>query len=72
MSPELLYQLAMDFIYISASEKFRIGREMHILETFDVLSMTELEAERIVFSEAYKRGKIETLIYKMYGNQYER
>lgn len=70
-SPELLYYLAQDFIRLSAKDKFRIGKEMHLLDPFDVLALTEEDAERRIFSEAYKRGKLETLIRKIYEGQYD-
>ncbi len=70
-APELLYLLAVNFVNMDALRKFQIGTEMKILEPFDVLSMTEFEAERKVFAEAYKSGRLEMLISKMYqGNDY--
>lgn len=69
-APEVLYMLAVDFINLRAIDKFNIGREMNILTEFDVLSMSEKAAEVIVFSEAYRSGKLETFIAKMYKAAY--
>lgn len=71
-SPELLYQLAQDFIKLNRVTKYRIGFEMNLLDAYDTLGLTEEQAETRVFGEAYKQGKLELLIAKMYEPDYER
>lgn len=66
-APELLYLIAIDFIGLKVTDKFRIGIELQLLDPFDVLGMEEEDAELRVFSGAYRNGQFEHLIQKMYS-----